>query len=167
VEDYLAAICVLEGRDRPVIAARLAHEVGVSAPAVTEAIRRLVRAGYVRVGRGKRLRLTGRGFEVATAVVRRRRLLERWLTDVLGLDALEAHEEAHRLEHAVSPQVEPRLARLFVVPHEPEGVALLTPPLPASGDDARKLSEERLGRGSSSHPIGPRAIEEPSARAAR
>jgi DtxR family Mn-dependent transcriptional regulator len=100
------------GRPRaPVIAARLAHEVRVSAPAVAEAIGRLVRAGYVRVGRGRRLRLTARGREVATALIRRR---QRWLTHLLGLDVVAAQEEAHRLEHAVSPQVEHRLAQLLV-----------------------------------------------------
>jgi DtxR family transcriptional regulator, Mn-dependent transcriptional regulator len=97
-----------------VIAARLAHEVRVSAPAVAEAIGRLVRAGYVRVGRGRRLRLTARGREVATTLIRRRWLLERWLTHLLGLDVVAAQEEAHRLEHAVSPQVEHRLAQLLV-----------------------------------------------------
>jgi DtxR family Mn-dependent transcriptional regulator len=117
-EDYLAAIYALEGGGRRVIAARLAQEVGVSPPATTEAIRRLSRAGYVQVGRGKRLRLTATGRDVATAVVRRRRLVERWLTHALGLDVAEAREEAHRLEHVFSPQVEGRLAALLGVPEQ-------------------------------------------------
>lgn len=116
VQDYLAAIYDLGGAGRPVIAARLAKHIGISAPAVTEAIQRLTRGGYVKVGRGKELFLTPRGRQVAEVMARRHRLLERWLTDSLGLDWTDAHEEAHRLEHAVSPRVEQRLAELLGMP---------------------------------------------------
>ena len=112
-EDYLAAIYALGNGGGVVIAARLAREVGVSAPAVSEAIGRLSRAGYVQVDRGKRLQLTIAGRDVAAAVIRRRRLVERWLTHALGLDAAEAREEAHRLEHVFSSRVERRLARII------------------------------------------------------
>lgn len=113
VEDYLAAIYSLARSGRPVIAARLAEQVGVSAPAASEAIQRLALRGYVRVGPGRRLLLTGRGGEIAAAIIRRRGLLERWLIEKLALGAVEAHEEAHRLEHALSPQVERRLAKVL------------------------------------------------------
>lgn len=116
VQDYLAAIYDLAGSDRPVIGARLAKHMGISAPAVTEAIQRLSRGGYVKVGRGKALSLTPKGREVAEVMARRHRLLERWLTDSLGLDWTDAHEEAHRLEHAISPRVEERLAALLGMP---------------------------------------------------
>jgi len=116
VEDYLAAIYDLGGSGRPVIGARLAKHMGISAPAVTEAVQRLTRGGYVRVGRGKELALTPKGRQVAKVMARRHRLLERWLTDTLGLNWTDAHEEAHRLEHALSPRVESRLAELLGMP---------------------------------------------------
>jgi DtxR family Mn-dependent transcriptional regulator len=76
----------------------------------------MVRAGYLRLVAGKQIVLTRRGLTLAEVVARRHRLLERWLTDVLGLDWMEAHEEAHRLEHALSPRVEDRLAELLGMP---------------------------------------------------
>ncbi len=116
VQDYLAAIYDLTGSGRPVIGARLAKHMGISAPAVTEQIQRLTRGGYVKVGRGKTLALTPKGREIAEVMARRHRLLERWLTDKLGLDWTDAHEEAHRLEHAISPRVEQRLAEMLGMP---------------------------------------------------
>jgi DtxR family Mn-dependent transcriptional regulator len=116
VQDYLAAIYDLAGSGRPVIGARLAKHMGVSPPAVTEALRRMERAGYVRVGQGKEITLTKKGRAMAEVMARRHRLLERWLTDSLGLDWTEAHEEAHRLEHALSPKVEDRLAAMLGMP---------------------------------------------------
>jgi DtxR family transcriptional regulator, Mn-dependent transcriptional regulator len=116
VQDYLAAIYDLAGSGQPVIGARLAKHMSISAPAVTEAIQRMVRGDYVKVGRGKELTLTARGLEVAEVMARRHRLLERWLTDILGLNWTDAHEEAHRLEHAISPRVELRLAELLGMP---------------------------------------------------
>jgi len=116
VQDYLAAIYDLAGSGHPVIGARLAKHMGISAPAVTEAIHRMVRGHYVKVGRGKELALTPRGRQVAEIMARRHRLLERWLTDILGLNWTDAHEEAHRLEHAISPRVEVRLAELLGMP---------------------------------------------------
>ena len=116
VQDYLAAIYDLGGSGHPVIAARLAKHMGISAPAVTEAIHRMVRGSYVKVGQGKELVLTPRGRQVAEVMARRHRLLERWLTDILGLNWTDAHEEAHRLEHAISPRVELRLAELLGMP---------------------------------------------------
>ena len=116
VQDYLAAIYDLASSDRPVIGARLAKHMGISAPAVTESIQRMSRGGYVKVGRGKELLLTIKGREIAEVMARRHRLLERWLTDTLGLNWTDAHEEAHRLEHALSPRVEDRLAEMLGMP---------------------------------------------------
>jgi DtxR family Mn-dependent transcriptional regulator len=90
--------------------------MSISAPAVFEAIQRLTRGGYVRVGRGKAVSLTPKGREIAEVMARRHRLLERWLTDTLGLNWTDAHEEAHRLEHAISPRVEERLATMLGMP---------------------------------------------------
>jgi DtxR family Mn-dependent transcriptional regulator len=116
VQDYLAAIYDLAGSGKPVIGARLAKHMAVSAPAVTEAIQRIARGGYVRVGPGKELTLTPKGRQIAEVMARRHRLLERWLTDTLGLNWTDAHEEAHRLEHALSPRVEDRLAEMLGMP---------------------------------------------------
>ena len=68
------------------------------------------------MGVGKELILTEKGREVAEVMARRHRLLERWLTDSLGMNWTDAHEEAHRLEHALSPRVEDRLAELLGMP---------------------------------------------------
>jgi DtxR family Mn-dependent transcriptional regulator len=116
VQDYLAAIYDLAGSGKPVIGARLAKHMAVSAPAVTEAVQRIARGGYVKVGPHKELTLTPKGHQIAEVMARRHRLLERWLTDTLGLDWTEAHEEAHRLEHALSPRVEDRLAEMLGMP---------------------------------------------------
>src|SRR2546429_8813759 len=86
--------------------------MSVSAPAVTEAMHRMARSGYVKVGHGKELTLTPKGREIAEVMARRHRLLERWLTDTLGLNWTDAHEEAHRLEHPLSPGGEDRLAQV-------------------------------------------------------
>ena len=116
VQDYLAAIYDLAGSGKPVIGARLAKHTKVSPPAVTEALQRMARAGYIRLGRDKAISLTKKGKALAEVMARRHRLLERWLTDILGLNWTEAHEEAHRLEHALSPKVEDRLAAILGMP---------------------------------------------------
>lgn len=116
VQDYLAAIYDLTGSGKPVIGARLAKHLKISPPAVTEALQRMARAGYIRLGAGKEIALTRKGKATAEVMARRHRLLERWLTDILGLDWTEAHEEAHRLEHALSPKVEDRLAAILGMP---------------------------------------------------
>ena len=116
VQDYLAAIYDLSGSGKPVIGARLAKHMKVSPPAVTEALQRMARLGYINFGAGKEISLTKKGKALAEVMARRHRLLERWLTDILGLDWTEAHEEAHRLEHALSPKVEDRLAAILGMP---------------------------------------------------
>src|SRR5258705_12709058 len=116
VQDYLAAIYDLAGSGKPVIGARLAKHMAISAPAVTEAIHRMARGGYVKIGRRQELVLSTNGRQIAEVMARRHRLLERWLTDTLGLNWTDAHEEAHRLEHALSPRVEDRLAELLGMP---------------------------------------------------
>ena len=116
IEDYLEGIYDLMGSGGPVIGARLARHLKVSPPAVTEALQRMARDGYLRIGPGKHIMLTKRGRALAEVMARRHRLLERWLTDILGLDWMDAHEEAHRLEHALSPRVEDRLATMLGMP---------------------------------------------------
>lgn len=112
-EDYLRTICALEDEVQPVIAARVADEMGVTPSTMVSTLRRLQREGYIKVERRKEIHLTAEGRKVAEGILRRHFLLERFLTDLLGLDWVKAHQEAHRLEHAVSQEVEERLAKLL------------------------------------------------------
>lgn len=110
VEDYLLAIYSIQSEGRPVIAARLAETLGVTAPTVTATVRRLVKEGLVEAGGRREIELTAEGLERAEFMVRRHHLAERFLVDVLGVPWHLVHEEAHRLEHGISPDVERRLA---------------------------------------------------------
>lgn len=116
IEDYLVAIYVLEREGLTVISARVAEHVGVSPVTMHEMVRRLVQGGYVTVDRKKRLRLTPEGQRLAESVYRRHTLAERLMTDVLGLDWAQAHREAHRFEHVITPLVEERLIELLKHP---------------------------------------------------
>jgi len=93
----------------PPRSARLADWLGVTRPTVTVALRRMTRDGMVRMNNRKEIELTAAGRRAAESIVRRHRIMERWLTDVLGLDWVTADAEAARLEHAVSEVVEQRL----------------------------------------------------------
>lgn len=112
-EDYLKAIWEIIQEEQVPIAARLAEELGVTPPAVAAALKRMRRAGYVRVGRNGRIRLTPRGRHLAEHLVLRHRLAEKLLTEVLGLAWSRAHEEAERLEHGISREVEKLLLARF------------------------------------------------------
>ncbi len=112
-EDYLKAIYLLAEESQPVIAARVAEEIGVSPSTMFSALRRLEKEGYARVERRKEIRLTATGKKVAETILRRHFLTERFLTDILGLDWVSAHQEAHRMEHVISPTVEKRLAEVL------------------------------------------------------
>jgi DtxR family Mn-dependent transcriptional regulator len=109
VSRYLEAIYYMHAENEPVRSARLADWLGVSRPTVTVALRRMTRDDMVRLNGRKEIELTERGWQAAAAIVRRHRIMERWLTDALGLDWVTADEEAARLEHAVSDVVEHRL----------------------------------------------------------
>ncbi len=113
LEDYLKAIYVLAEESQPVIAARMAAEAGVSASTIFATLRRLEKDGYVIVNKRKEIHLTAEGKKIAEKIVRRHFLTERFLTDLLGLDWVKAHQEAHRLEHAISQEVEERLVKLL------------------------------------------------------
>jgi DtxR family transcriptional regulator, Mn-dependent transcriptional regulator len=109
-EDYLIAICTLTDEGRPPTLAQLAAHCGVTQPTMGEAARRLERDGLVRLAPRRNVALTDAGRDIADTLLRRHRLVERWLADVLGFDWASAHEEAHRLEHAISPAVEAKIA---------------------------------------------------------
>src|ERR1700681_530253 len=109
VSHYLEAIYYMWSEGEPLRSARLADWLGVSRPTVTVAVRRMAGYGMVRMNKRKEIELTASGRRAAEAIVRRHRIMERWLTDGLGLDWVTADEEAARLEHAVSEVVERRL----------------------------------------------------------
>src|SRR2546425_2304665 len=109
VSRYLEAIYYMWAEKEPLRSARLADWLGVSRPTVAVGLRRMTRDGLVRMNGRKEIELTEAGQRAAEAIVRRHRIMERWLTDALGLDWVTADAEAARLEHAVSEVVERRL----------------------------------------------------------
>lgn len=113
VEDYLETIYELEESGIPVMRARLVERLGVSAPTVSETVARLEREGFLALDDQRVVRLTDRGRQSATGVMRRHRLAERLLVDVLHVPWHQVHEEAHRLEHAISETLEPYLVRVL------------------------------------------------------
>jgi DtxR family Mn-dependent transcriptional regulator len=108
-EEYLQIMFWLEEAGLPMTGANVARAMQLSPPTVHEMIGRLERDGYVSRAKDKSLSFTDDGREHATAIVRRHRLIERFLTDVLGIPWDEVHEEAERMEHAMSPVLEERM----------------------------------------------------------
>lgn len=108
-EDYLKAISEAESEEGPVIAATIARWLGVSAPAVALALRRLRRDKWIQVDRKGRISLTAAGRAIADKLRLRHHLVERMLHEMLGVEWYKVHEEAERLEHSVSEGLEQKL----------------------------------------------------------
>nr|MDQ3319773.1 metal-dependent transcriptional regulator [Actinomycetota bacterium] len=108
-EEYLQTMYWLREARLPITAANIARAMQLSAPTVHEMVGRLEADGYVRRDDDKSLDFTDSGHDHAAGVVKRHRLIERFLTDVLGIPWDEVHEEAERLEHAMSPVLEERM----------------------------------------------------------
>ena len=108
-DEYLQTIYWLEEAGLPITGANVARALQVSPPTVHEMVGRLEADGYITRDEDRALVFTGHGREHAAGVVRRHRLIERFLTDVLGIPWDEVHEEAERLEHAMSPVLEERM----------------------------------------------------------
>lgn len=108
-EEYLQTIFWLYEAGLPMTGANVARAMQLSAPTVHEMLGRLERDGYVTRGADKVIAFTDSGRTHAEGSVRRHRLIERFLTDVLGIPWDEVHEEAERLEHAMSPVLEERM----------------------------------------------------------
>jgi DtxR family Mn-dependent transcriptional regulator len=108
-EEYLQSLFWLQEAGLPMTAANIARAMQLSAPTVHEMIGRLERDGYITRAGDRSISFTGSGAEHAEGIVRRHRLIERFLTDVLGVPWDEVHEEAERLEHAMSPVLEERM----------------------------------------------------------
>jgi DtxR family Mn-dependent transcriptional regulator len=108
-EDYLKSILEAETEGETVISARLADLLKVSPPAVTMALRRLKKDGLVRVDGEGEIRLTADGRKIARKLTLRHHLIERMLSEMFGMEWWKVHDEAERLEHAVSPDFEAKL----------------------------------------------------------
>ncbi|HEU0251110.1 MAG TPA: metal-dependent transcriptional regulator [Solirubrobacteraceae bacterium] len=108
-EEYLQILFWLHEASLPMTAANVARAMQVSAPTVHEMVGRLESDGYITRGSDRAISFTDSGVEHAESIVSRHRLIERFLTDVLGIPWDEVHEEAERLEHAMSPVLEERM----------------------------------------------------------
>ena len=112
-ENLLKAILELGENGETVIAARLAESLQISSAAVSMALQRLQRKRFVRLTGRRSIHLTQPGYRAASDLVRRHRLVERLLTDMLQMPWNKVHDEAEKLEHAISPALEKRLLELF------------------------------------------------------
>ncbi len=125
-EDYLKAIWEIIQEEQVPISARLAEELSVTPPAVTAALKRMTRDNYLRVERDGRIQLTRKGRSRAEHLALRHQLAEKLLTEVIGLEWSKAHEEAERLEHGISPEVQTLLLARFGADSTcPHGVPLV------------------------------------------
>ena len=139
VEEYLETIYNMVMEGEVVIGARLAQKFGVAPPTVTEMLKRLVRSGYIEMDNKRQVTLTEAGNEIAESVLRRHRLTERFLVDILGMQWHEVHEEAERLEHSISGAVEANvIARLKDPTTCPHGN-----PIPGLVPNARNYLKDR------------------------
>ena len=118
VQDYLKAIHRLGGASAVVFPADIAAGLGVKAPSVTGMLKRLGEAGWIDYASGSGAKLTEAGAREALRVIRRHRLIELFLTKVLGLDWSEVDAEAEALEHAISPRLEAAIAEHLGEPLE-------------------------------------------------
>lgn len=143
VEEYLEAVYNMAMEGEAVIGARLAEKFQVAPPSVTEMLKRLVRDGYIEMDERRQITLTPEGQELAEAVLRRHRLTERFLVDMLGMGWHEVHEEACRLEHFISGAVEQRVVAALGHPTTcPHGN-----PIPGYVPDAKNyLSQQQAFR---------------------
>ena len=130
-EMYLRTVLELEEEGIPALRARLAERLELSAPSVSEGVSRLENEGLVRLEEDRTVALTDEGREIATTVMRKHRLAERLLVDVLGVEPEHVHEEACRWEHVISDRVEAKLVEFLGNPTtSPYGN-----PIPGAEDD--------------------------------
>jgi DtxR family Mn-dependent transcriptional regulator len=139
-EDYLKAIAELESEEGSVIAATVARWLRVSPPAVALALRRLRRDKLVEVDRKGRISLTGTGRAISDKLRYRHHLVERMLHEMLGMEWYKVHEEAERLEHSISEDVERRLIEKL----GPHGTCPHGNLISKSADERRKLGLQQL-----------------------
>lgn len=112
-EMYLKVVFELEEQGQPALRARLAERLEQAMPSVSQTVSRLERDGLLRLGDERIVELTDEGRHIAVAVMRKHRIAERFLFDVLGLDWADCHEEACRWEHVLGDAAEEKLAALL------------------------------------------------------
>ncbi len=140
VQDYLKAIHSLGGAEKMVTPIEIASRLSVKAPSVTGMLKRLEAAGLIQYGVGQGAQLSEEGIAQARRVIRRHRLVELFLTRVLGLDWSEVDAEADALEHAISPRLEQAIAAHLGEPLEdPHGH-----PIPSSSGHIQKRDLQPL-----------------------
>jgi DtxR family Mn-dependent transcriptional regulator len=146
VEHYLKAIYELGREEQAVPLSALAKELAISMVSANEMVKKLVKRGLITYEPYKGVALTPEGRSQALTVIRRHRLWERFLADVLGLDWDRVHAEACRLEHATSPLVEERLAQFLGWPETcPHGYPVPTPEGEVAREAGIHLSEMKPG----------------------
>jgi len=147
VQDYLKAIHRLGGAEEMVSPNDIAARLGVRAPSVTGMLKRLAESGLINYEPGRGAKLTERGLTEALRVIRRHRLVELFLTRVLGLDWSEVDVEAEALEHAISPRLEQAIAAHLGEPLEdPHGHPIPTREGELRRRDLRPLCDFRPGQ---------------------
>jgi DtxR family Mn-dependent transcriptional regulator len=147
VQDYLKAMHRLGGAEATVSPVDIAARLGVRAPSVTGMLKRLAEAGWISYEPGRGARLTEQGIVEARRVIRRHRLVELFLTRVLGLDWSEVDAEAEALEHAISPRLEQALAAHLGEPLEdPHGHPIPTREGILTQRQLRPLADFRTGQ---------------------
>ncbi|MHB1584225.1 MAG: metal-dependent transcriptional regulator [Acidimicrobiales bacterium] len=145
LEEYLEAVHALREEGTAPIQARIAERLGRSAPSVSEMLDRLSDDGYIRRS-GRVVELTDKGSDLAEKVVRKHRLAERLLVDVIGLEWYKVHREAGRWEHVISDDVEERLVALLGDPATcPHGNPIPGSAAPAPAVAQRPLAEVAPG----------------------
>jgi DtxR family Mn-dependent transcriptional regulator len=138
-ESYCVTIYNIDMEGEVVIGARLADKFGVSAPTVTQRLKQLQGEGYITMDARRHIELTPAGVALAESVLRRHRLTERFLVDVLGMQWHEVHDEACRLEHRISGAVEARVVATLDQPTTcPHGT-----PIPGLVPNARRYLADR------------------------
>jgi DtxR family Mn-dependent transcriptional regulator len=139
-EDYLKVLYLLRGDQQPVPTRDVAQRLGVSSPSVSEMVNRLTAEGLVEHHRYSGPQLTREGRRIALTLVRHHRLLELFLVRVLGYGWDEVHEEAERLEHAISERMEQRIFALLGRPElDPHGHVI-----PSATGKVRQLKDRPL-----------------------
>lgn len=147
VEEYLEAIYTFNERGEPARNTELAKRLRVSPPSVTQMIKRLADEGLVEYEPYKGATLTGKGMALAQRVVRKHRLLERFLHDILGLRRDRVHEEACRLEHGLSDEAAAALCKALNKPETCPDNGNPIPPCPLDVDDCEQCAEAREREG--------------------
>src|SRR6266566_1943126 len=145
-QDYLKALYLLRGDQRPVPTRELAQRLRISSPSVSEMVARLTAQGLVEHDRYRGQQLTKEGRKVALELVRHHRLLEMFLVEVLGYRWDEVHDEAERLEHVISERMEQRIFELLGRPElDPHGHVIPTLGGKVRPVSRRALSDSRAG----------------------